>query len=67
VNDPKNLVWREMNSHRGNNSTTHTNLWRDFIEKNRNNKNLKTEDIYKQRDVIEKKVWGNSTGDTPLN
>jgi hypothetical protein len=25
------------------------------------------EQILKQRDVIERKVWGNSTGDTPLN
>ncbi len=29
------------------------------------NPNASKEVILKQRDVIEKKVWGNTTGDTP--
>lgn len=64
VNDPKNLIWREQKSHRGTSSTTHSDLWRDFMKKN---PNADKGAILKQKDLIEKKVWGNTTGDVPTN
>lgn len=62
VNDPVNLVWREEKKHRGTNSTTHLNLWKQY---KKDNPNATKEQILKQRDIIEQKVWGNTKGDTP--
>jgi RHS repeat-associated protein len=64
VNDPANMVWREMNDHRGKKSSEHTKLWDMFMQKN---PNATKEQILQQRDIIEKKVWGNTTGDVPTN
>lgn len=67
VNDPANMVWRDAKTHSSTtagsaNSRLHKKLWDDYIE---NNPNATKEQILKQRDVIEKKVWGNTTGDNP--
>jgi hypothetical protein len=64
VNDPKNLIWRESKSHQGKNSSDHLKMWRDFAKKNpKADKDM----IMKQKDIIENKVWGNTTGNTPTN
>ncbi|MBK7911437.1 AHH domain-containing protein [Candidatus Pollutiaquabacter sp.] len=67
VNDPVNMVWREAKEH----STTaigqakskeHLKLWKDFMS---GNPKATKEQILKQRDVIEQKIWGNAKGNTP--
>lgn len=62
VNDPANLVWRDAKQHRGTNSAEHTKLWTQFMKDKP--KATKAE-ILKQRDIIEKKVFGNTKGDLP--
>jgi hypothetical protein len=68
VNDPKNLLWRKSEIHSktgegAKKSAEHTRLWQDFIQ---NNPNATPEQIYKQRDIIEIKVFGNTKGDVPI-
>ena len=67
VNDPANLIWRNSAQHSSTatgaaKTKEHSKLWKDFMT---DNPNASKEVILKQRDVIEKKVWGNTTGDTP--
>ncbi|MGV3629597.1 MAG: RHS repeat-associated core domain-containing protein [Bacteroidota bacterium] len=64
VNDPANLIWREEKSHRGKTSADHLKMWKEWVK---NNPDATKEDIFKQRDKIEKAVWGNTKGDTPTN
>lgn len=61
------MVWRTAESHSStangaSNSKLHSDLWLKWIDRH---PNATKEEIYKQRDIIEKKVWGNTTGDTP--
>jgi hypothetical protein len=63
----KNLVWRKSEKHSSTAagqalSKEHTKLWRQFKT---DNPFASKEEILKQRDIIEKKVWGNTNGDTP--
>jgi RHS repeat-associated protein len=67
VNDPKQMVWRKSDTHsstaNGQKLTReHLDLWKQFKAKN---PNATKEQILKQRDIIEQKVWGNK-GDTPM-
>lgn len=64
VNDPKNLIWRESKSHQGKNSSDHLKMWRQFME---DNPNADKKAILEFRDVVEKKIWGNTKGDTPVS
>ena len=59
VNDPANMVWRKGPEHTQQ-SQKHLAAWRNFFE---NNPNATKEQILKFRDNIEKKLWGNTTGD----
>jgi RHS repeat-associated protein len=61
INAPSNGVWREKGAHRKL-SRQHTKEWKQWQKQN---PNATRDDILKQRDVIDKKVFGNSTGDTP--
>jgi RHS repeat-associated protein len=64
VNDPANMIWRERKDHQGKKSSEHSKLWNMFMQRN---PNATKDQILEQRDIIEKKVWGNTTGDTPTN
>ena len=69
VNDPKFLVWRESIDHSSTNfgaakSKQHIKLWEDFMA---SNPEAGKDQILKQKDLIEKKVWGNTAGANPKN
>jgi RHS repeat-associated protein len=69
VNDPENLIWRNSADHSTTdagraNSAKHLSLWRQF---RKDNPNADKSAILKQRDVIEKEVWGDTKGDKPKN
>ena len=64
VNDPKYLIWRERKGHIGTPSDHHNKEWKKFMNKNLD-KTVSPSDLLKERDRIEKAVWGNTTGDTP--
>jgi hypothetical protein len=59
IHSPQNGVWREKKHHRKK-SKEHTKEWKTF---QKNNPNATREDILDARDVIDTKVFGNSTGD----
>ena len=67
VDDPATQIWREATTHSSGKpspSAAHLDLWRDF---QKNNPNATKEQIINQRDIIENKIWGNTTGDFPTN
>jgi RHS repeat-associated protein len=66
VNDPANMVWRKAGDHSKTKegaakSAQALEMWKTFMA---DNPNAKKDLILKQKDIIEKKVWGN-LGDTP--
>jgi RHS repeat-associated protein len=61
IDEPGNVVWRETKGHRKNNNKL-TNEWNSFMREHKGKPTKKQ--IYKQRDYLEKKYFGN-TNDTP--
>ena len=59
IHKPSNGVWREKTNHRKL-SKQHNREWKKWQD---DNPNAKRDDILRQRDIIEEKVFGNSTGD----
>ena len=69
VNSTSNTIWRKSADHSSTaegaaKSKQHLKLWQEFKLKN---PNANAKQILNQKDVIEQKVWGNTSGDTPAN
>jgi hypothetical protein len=63
VHDPAEMLWREFKDHRKK-SQEHLKEWNTWIKEHGN---ATIEQIKKQRDVIEKKIWGSTKGDKPTD
>lgn len=62
MDEPGNVVWREKSNHRDK-SYKLTQEWNTFFERN---SNATKEEIIEFRDKIEKRYFGNFTGDNPI-